>query len=119
MSDPVGFFERVIALAGPAAKKLVIAKLRPMLEPHVTKRGLAWEDVLPILDTVDTAEELQQAMSDPAGFFERLIASAGPVAKKLAMAKLRPMLEPHVTKRGLAWEDVLPILDTVDTAEEL
>ena len=61
MSDPVGFFERVIASAGPAAKKLAMAKLRPVLEPHVKKQGLAWADVLPILDTVDTAKELQEA----------------------------------------------------------
>ena len=58
-------------------------------------------------------------MGDPAQFFARLVSSAGPAAKKLAMAKLRPVLEPHVKRQGLAWEDVLPILDTVDTAKEL
>ena len=41
-------------------------------------------------------EHVCEAMKDPAGFLERLAASAGPAAKKLAIAKLRSKLEPHL-----------------------
>ena len=56
---------------GPAAKKLAIAKLRPKLEPALTKQGLAWADVALALDAVDSPQELRAAVQDPSAFLEQ------------------------------------------------
>merc|ERR1719316_2556412 len=96
---------------GPAAKKLLIAKLRPKLEPHLERQGLEWCDVVPALELVDSAEELEAAIADPEGFFKSLADSMGPAAKKWLIAKVRPKLEPHLEKQGLEWCDVVPALE--------
>merc|ERR1719460_2324924 len=94
-------------------------KLRPKLEPHLKKQGLTFEDAIPALEQVDTIEELQAALANPSEFLENLAKSTGPAAKKLAMMKLRPKLEPHLKKQGLTFEDAIPALEQVDTIEEL
>ena len=43
-----------------------------------------------------------------------LLNVAGPVGKKVAVARLRPKLEPRLAKEGLAWGDVMPALELVD-----
>ena len=59
-------------------------------------------------------------LSDPAAFIERLTTSLGPtVGKKLAIAKLAPLLKPLLAKQNLAWADVVPALDAVDSLDEL
>merc|ERR1719506_3282421 len=119
ISDPDGFLRRLEHSAGPAAKKLLTAKLRPKLEPHVEKQGLEWDDVVPALELVDSVEELEAALADPEAFLQSLAHSMGPAAKKLLVAKLRPKLEPHLDKQGLQWDDVVPALELVDSVEEL
>ena len=59
---------------------------------------------------VDSVEEIQAALQDPMGFLERLAKSMGPAAKKLALARLRPKLEPALKKQGLQWSDATPLL---------
>ena len=63
-------------------------------------------------------EELQAALQDPMAFFERLAKSMGPAAKKIALAKLRPRLEPLLEKLGLEWADVVPALEEVRSGAE-
>merc|ERR1711937_965612 len=92
----------------PAARKLVIAKLRPKLEPHLKTQDLLWEDVLPALDSIDSVFELRAAIENPQQFLESLANAMSPAARKLMIAKLRPKLEPHLETQGLLWEDVLP-----------
>ena len=59
-------------------------------------------------------------LSDPAAFIERLTTSLGPtVGKKLAIAKLAPVLKPLLAKQKLTWADVVPALDAVASLEEL
>ena len=77
------------------------------------KHGLAWEDVLPILETIDTVEEIQQAIEHPEAFMRELATASAPAARKWALAKARPRIEPALKRHGLAWEDVLPILETI------
>eukprot|EP01050_Picozoa_sp_SAG11_P045012 SAG11_NODE_22201_length_410_cov_0.868167_1_plen_78_part_00 len=42
---------------------MLLAKLRPKLEPILKAKGLAWEDVLPALQLIDTLEEIKAAVS--------------------------------------------------------
>ena len=124
LADPEAFVQTMLAAAGPAAKKLLIAKLRPKLEPHVLRDGLAWEDVAPALELVDSVSELEAAMDDPEAFLARLLTVAGPAAKRMAIARLRPSLEPLLQKAdkadlGLDWKSLVPVLELVESAEEL
>merc|ERR1719337_539475 len=113
LQDPTAFLERSAKSMGPAAKKIVLAKLRSKLEPRLKKRGMEWADVAPALEEVDSVEELQAALQDPTAFFEGLAKSMGPAAKKIALAKLRSKLEPRLKKQGLEWADVAPALEEV------
>ncbi len=58
--------------------------------------------MLPILETMDSAEAIQRAIADPDGFLESLAAAAGPVARKWALAKARSHIEPRLKTQGLA-----------------
>ena len=118
--NPMAYLERVAGSAGSLVVKLAVAKLRPRIEPAVTKHGLAWEDVESILQSVDSVEKLQEAAADPMADLERAAGgSGGSLATKLAVAKLRPRIEPEIESLGLTWEDVEPILQSVDSVEKL
>ena len=81
--------------------------------------GLTWDDVLPAFELIDTMEELQAALEDIEGFLRALASAAGPAAKRLAIARLRPKLEVQAAKMSLTWEDLLPVLEKIDTIGEL
>ena len=117
--DPEGFLLRIADAATPAAKALAIAKLRPKLEPLAKKRGLTWEDLLPVLELVDSVEELQAAVNDPEAFLLRVADEGGRIALRFAIAQARPRVEPVAKKHGVAWEDMVLVLETVDSVEEL
>jgi hypothetical protein len=65
----------------PAAKKLAIKQLEPLLMKELPVLGLeelkAWSDVAPLLEAVDSIEELQAAAEDPERFLQRLAKSSG------------------------------------------
>ena len=61
--------------AGAIGKKMAIAKLGPKLAPWLAKHGLALQDVLPVLELVDSMEELAAALADPEAFLARLAIS--------------------------------------------
>ena len=94
-------------------------KLKTKLVPYLRKQGLEWSDVLPVLEAIDTVEELQAAVADPGGNLAKLAKTSIPLAKKLAIMKLKPKMEARLLKQGLEWSDVLPVLEQVDTVEEL
>ena len=119
VEEPESFLRSVAGAAGPAAKKMAIGKLRSKLEPIVTQQGLAWEDAVPALDLVDSVEELQAAIGDPEGFMQSVMGAAGPAAKKLLIAKLRPVLLPLLPKRGLKWGDVEMAMEMVSSVDDL
>ena len=102
-----------------AAKLFAIAKLRAALEPKLKAKGLAWADALPAIELVSTVEELQAALGDTEAFVHRLLSSAGAAGKHLAIAKLRPRIEPLAQMQGVSWGDMLSVLECVDTMEEL
>ena len=120
LDDPETFVASIVSMVGPIAKKMALAKLRPTLEPHIAKQGLAWADVMPALELMDSAQELEAAIDDPEAFLKQLLAAVGPVAKQLALAKLRPRVEPVLaTRHACAWEDVLPVIEAVADVEHL
>ena len=120
LDDPEAFLLELAAAAGPAVKAMLIAQLRPLLEPLAVKEGLAWVDTLPIIDLISTVEQVRAAIDDPEAFVETMLATVvGPAAKRLAVARLKPKILPVVQRQGLVWEDVAPALELVDTIEEL
>ena len=54
-----------------------------------------------------------RCLEDVEGFLRNLADAAGPVAKRMALAKMRPKIELIVAKMGLTWEDTKPALEKV------
>ena len=119
IADPAAFMRRLLnEAAGPAAFKLVITRLRPMLEPRLPK-PLTWDEVQPCIELIDSIEELRAAITDPATFMQTLMHEAVyPAAFKLAITRLRPVLEPRLPK-PLTWDEVQPCIELIDSIEEL
>ena len=120
VDDPKQFFLKLTTTAaGPAARKVVIAQLKPKLEPQLPT-PLTWADVEPALELVDSIDELQEAVDDPKAFFMKLSTmAAGPAARKVVIAHLKPKLEPQLPT-PLTWaDDVEPALELVDSIDEL
>jgi hypothetical protein len=116
LGDPEAFFENLMNSGGPVAIKMLIAKLRPQVEPQIHRKGLQWADVQPLLESVDSKEKLQQALNDPASFLEELLKGAGgQVARKLLLSKLKLHMKPWLHQQGLTWEDVQPAFELVDS----
>jgi hypothetical protein len=119
ISDPDAFLDTLASIGGGVARRLLIAKMRPKIEPVIKKKGLTWEDVLPALDLINTAEEVIEGAKDPEAFFQKLLSATSPVAIRLAICKLRPRIEPVIVKQGLTWADVLPALEMIDSMAEV
>ena len=119
VNDPKQFFMKLTTTAaGPAAKKKVIAHLKPKLEPQLPT-PLTWADVEPALELVDSIDELQEAVDDPKQFFMKLTTTAaGPAARKVVIAQLKPKLELQLPT-PLTWADVEPALELIDSVGEL
>lgn len=96
-------------LGGTVATKILLAKLRPKLEPLVTKQGLVWADVLLTLDEL-THAELEEALKAPKDFFVWLSTDTGEAAKRLLIALLRPVLALRL-RSGQTWESVVEVLE--------
>ena len=106
--------------AGPAARKVVIAQLKPKLELQLPT-PLTWaDDVEPALELIDSIDTLRRAVEDPKAFLEWLTTTAaGPAARKVVIAQLKPKLEPQLPT-PLTWaDDVEPALELVDSIDEL
>jgi hypothetical protein len=78
LADPDAFLDRLLAQSKPLCQKLAIAKLKPKLEPHLRRGQLEWSDVVPVLEKVDTLEELEAAMEDPMSFLKQISVASGP-----------------------------------------
>jgi hypothetical protein len=48
--------------------------------------------VVPVLEEVDSIDELKEAVADIGNFLEKLANASGPAAKKLAIMHLKPPL---------------------------
>ena len=59
-----------------AAKKFAVLRAKPVINKALSKYPpLTFEDVLPALETLDTIDEVQTAVSDPGSYFEKLLTS--------------------------------------------
>eukprot|EP00966_Prymnesium_polylepis_P106472 2465556-Prymnesium_polylepis.1 len=56
---------------------------------------------------------------DPQQFLDKMIEAGGAVAIRLAIAQLRPRIEPVLKEARLLWGDVAPVLEMIDTVEQL
>ena len=86
--------------------KAALAAFSLRLQQH----GLVWADALPLFETIDSLEEIQEAIADPAEFLATATAAGGALGKKLALAKARPALEP---KSRRAFAGVAPFSQSV------
>ena len=121
LEDIDGFLTRVLDAPEfeSIAKKMAIALLRPKLQPHLDNHGIRWCDVLPALELVDSTRELKEALADVEAFMERLLNTVGEAAVKMAIARLRPKLQPVLSKYDLEWADLQPALELVNDVDEL
>ena len=104
LADPESFLMQLLAGAGgQVARKLLLPKLKPHLEPYLQERSLTWADIQPALESVDSLAELKAASSNPKAFFEKLLKGGGPAARRMLIAQLRPRLEPLLSQQGLQW----------------
>jgi hypothetical protein len=112
--------ERFSRASGPTAKKIAIMHLKPGLGPYYHARGLEWADVVPVLETIDSIEELHAAAADPENLLEGMfLAQKITTAKKITIMHLKQVLNPYFHARGLEWADVVAFLETIDSIEEL
>jgi Ca2+-binding EF-hand superfamily protein len=74
MLRPRKFFRGLTKASAPAAlRKLAIMHLKQQFEPHLRKHELEWADVVPVLEAIDSAEKLKDAVSDPEAFLTELV----------------------------------------------
>ena len=101
---PKGGNSGVITLAceEPVAMAVAVGLLRQKLEPVAIEQGMTWKDIGPTLGHAGHISTIRDAVHDPHAFLEHMHERAGPTAaRKLAAAKLRPMLEPML--RAQVW----------------
>ena len=98
-------------------------RLKPLLKRVKLPAPLAWDDLWPALELIDSIEELQEAVRHPSAFVQRLLTAAvAPALLKAAICLAVPRLKRVVEKRlppPLTWEDVEPAILTIDTPQEL
>lgn len=115
INDPEQFLEQL----ANSYIQVAIAQARPKIEPTVQKQGLAWDDVLPAFELIDTVAEIKEAATDPEAFLKKVAVTAGNIGIKFAIAKARPAVEPKAKKIGLTWDDMTPVLNEISTVEKL
>lgn len=101
LDDHETFMSGIAALVAPAIRTALLKKLRPRIEPVLEQQGLTWELTEPLLGQLTSIDRLHAAVDDPDAFLQELLASSGPAAKTFAIAKLRPVIEPVLIKRGI------------------
>merc|ERR1712166_869325 len=70
------FVQMIVSATGPAAQKLLIGRLRPVLEPMLMKvQGIPWEEqALPALERFDDLSVLEGGLRDPESLVRLLVA---------------------------------------------
>ena len=81
--------------------------------------GLAWQDVTPALELIDSIDELRDAVVHPNAFVRRLGEVSKPAALRLIIEQLEPVLTKRLERMGVTWNEVLPAIELVDSIDEL
>ena len=117
VEDPEAFLLSLADETTPIMRKVLFVKLEPVLTPYLQKLGLEWADFEPVFELIDTVAEIQAAIADPEAFLVSLGDAMGPAAMRFAIAKLRPVLTPHLKRMGLSWERALPVMQRLDLSK--
>ena len=88
---------------GTTTKKRMIRALRRTAGPSLAKMGLHWDDLEPVLEKIESWDELLQSYNNLDAVFESLVDSLGEKALERAhttlVAKLRRKAEAYITSR--------------------
>ena len=68
---------------------------------------------------MDSVEKIQRAVEHPEQFIGLLVAASAPLARNSALAIAWSWIELWLKKQGISWNVVLPILETIDSVEEI
>jgi autonomous glycyl radical cofactor GrcA len=122
LNDPMALLEELAKAGEPldtVGKKLAIMYFKPKIEPRLQKHDLEWTGVLLVLEKIDSAERLQEAIVDPEQFLRQVVNMSGPAAKKQEIEDLlQPKFEPAPQEHKQARQDLLPVLETIDSSVE-
>eukprot|EP00966_Prymnesium_polylepis_P160442 3709341-Prymnesium_polylepis.2 len=116
---PEKFLDDLAAESVAAGMKLTVVKLKPRLGRWMARYDLKWGDVEPVLELVDSFDDLRRAVEDPEGFIEHLAAGTGKASVKLVVLKLKPRLGSWLKRRGRKWSHVQQVLELVDIQDRL
>jgi hypothetical protein len=106
-------------------RKIAIAKLQPVLEPRLEKLGISWNDLLPILQRVDSVDELIAGYNNPDKFVTGIVdaVAAGQLpslAQRALIKSLQPLWTPILDENdddSIAWSDVEPVLASLSVSK--
>ena len=98
------FYEGKGETGGECGHRWAVAQLRPLIEPKLQSSGadMEWGELAPLLNAV-TVDDVRLAVSsgDAEPLLWRLAAGPASSAKKWAVRKIRPLLEPELEIHGM------------------
>ena len=68
-------------------------KLKPTLQKALKAIGLVWDDIVPILGEFDSVDDINKMMTDPWGKLKGVALLNVPLAIKLAIMYLKPLVQ--------------------------
>ena len=97
---------------------LLVGNMKPLfeatvqlLDPFLKRLGaenkLKWENMCDLLSHVDDVDEALSYI-DPTNS-----------AKMLLIISARAVIEPRLARQGLSWKEIAPLLDTLDSLEDV
>ena len=102
-TDPVEFAQQM-------SSRLAKAAVKPVVVPFLDAKGFEWDFFVGILDAVDSTEDIQELMSDPAGFLQGIATDDPTAATMLVIMDLRAELETEVSAKAIQWKEAVSIM---------
>ena len=116
LEDPKEFLMTIVN--NPVIRRLIIDKLKPVLEPVMEIYGLTWHISYIVLDAVLDFERIEAIVADPPTVFKRLLEKGGPICIVL-IGMLQAKLEPIIVQEQMTWVLVAGALESLATVEML
>jgi hypothetical protein len=116
LEDPKEFLITIVN--NPVIRRLIIDKLKPVLEPVMEIYGLTWHISYIVLDAVLDYERIKAIVADPPTVFKRLLEKGGPICIVL-IGMLQAKLEPIIVQEQMTWVLVAGALESLATVEML
>jgi hypothetical protein len=112
IENPQRLVDNLLSVASAASKAFAIARLQPVIEQAVLDAiGLSWEQITPVLELIDSLDELQAAIACPGAFVEALLSATSPYALQVALVRLEANMRPLVEAENVRWADALTVLE--------